>query len=323
MNKTVVALVAGFALGIGASWMFLHHPAEPEGERKAEASAAKPEEKPNPLRIPAAKRDQAGITLANPVPRPVPNDMTAFGRVLDATSLVTLAAEVETARAAVASSEQELQRTGKLHDAGGNASAQALETARASAARDRATLVSAQTRLSLTWGRTVAERLADVTKALENGGALIRIDVLPGETVAAEAREARVTWPGQTTAVVAELLGPSPVADPQALGPGYLALVHEGAAPAGAAVRATLPGSATTASALTVSRIAIVYHQGSAWLYVLGEEDTFERKLVTLGASVGDAVAVLSGVEADEQVAVTGAGQLLAAELQAGGAAEP
>jgi hypothetical protein len=66
-----------------------------------------------------------------------------------------------------------------------------------------------------------------------------------------------------------------------------------------------------------------VYHQGSAWIFVLGEEDTFERKLVTLGRTTGDAVAILTGLEPEEQVAATGAEQLLAAELQAGGTAEP
>jgi hypothetical protein len=71
---------------------------------------------------------------------------------------------------------------------------------------------------------------------------------------------------------------------------------------------------------LVVPRTAVVYHMGSAWIYVLGEEDTFERKIVTLGRTVGDKIVIVTGVEADEQVAATGAGQLLSAELQAGGA---
>ena len=47
--------------------------------------------------------------------------MTAFGRVLDATPLVTLVAELATARAASAASEKEMERAKKLFAAGGNA----------------------------------------------------------------------------------------------------------------------------------------------------------------------------------------------------------
>jgi hypothetical protein len=56
-------------------------------------------------------------------------------------------------------------------------------------------------------------------------------------------------------------------------------------------------------------------------VFVLGEEDTFERKLVGVGHAMDDEnVVITQGLEADEQIVATGAQQLLAAELQAGGA---
>jgi hypothetical protein len=55
---------------------------------------------------------------------------------------------------------------------------------------------------------------------------------------------------------------------------------------------------------------------------VLGEEDTFFRRLVTLARSTPDGVVIAEGLAEDEQVAIAGAQQLLSAELQAGGAAE-
>ena len=197
-------------------------------------------------------------------------------------------------------------------------------TAQAAASRDRAALNSAQARLGATWGRQLAQNAAAISDALAKGGTLVRLDVLPGETVASGAKDARVSLAGQTDrAVAAEIIGPAPTADAQVQGRSYLALVQSASLPTGAALRATLPGAGDATPVLVVPRSAVVYHQGSAWIFVLGEEDTFERKLVTLGQRVGaEGVAILNGAEPDEQVAATGAQQLLAAELQAGGAGE-
>jgi hypothetical protein len=326
MNKTLLGLVVGLALGSGATWLVLHrgeNSAAPKSEAAA-ASAPKPEEKPNPLRLPAAKREQAGITLVKPQAQTLAPEVQAFGRVLDPGSFATVVGELETARAALDASEKELERAKKLFAAGGNASAQAVETAQAAAARDRAALHSAQARLGASWGRQVAENAAAISAALAKGGSLIRIDLLPGESVVAGTKQADVRLAGDATrGFAAELIGPAPLADAQVQGASFLALVRDVSLPAGAALRATLPGAGETSPALVVPRSAVVYHQGSAWIFVLGEEDTFERKLVTVGRSVGEHdVAILAGLEADEQVAATGAQQLLAAELQAGGAGE-
>jgi hypothetical protein len=157
---------------------------------------------------------------------------------------------------------------------------------------------------------------------VDQGAALARIDLLPDEVPAPAPKEATVEVPGRGE-VTARIIGPVLVADTQLQGPGFLVLIPGGRLPAGAYFRGRLPGSGETAHGLTVPRNAVVYHQGSAWVYVFGEEDTFERRLVTLGRAMGrDRVVVATGIEADDQIAVTGAQQLLAAELQAGGAGE-
>lgn len=319
MNKTFLGILIGVLLGAGVTWLVLrpHGGAEPA---KTEA-AAKPAEKENPLHLNPAKRAAAGITLVKPTETTITPETQAFGRVLDATTLVALIAETETARAASAASEKELERVKKLFAAGGNASAQAVELAEANVARDRVAVTSAQARLLTTWGREVARNSEAVAKALADGGALARLDVLPGETVGLASKSARLSLPGGGEAFEAEVLGSAPVADPQVQGASFLVLVSGRTLPAGAVLRATLPGVGEPAKALVVPRGAIVYHQGSAWAFVLGEEDMFERKLVSLGRSGSDdSVVVNQGLEAAEQVVTTGAQQLLAAELQAGGA---
>jgi len=322
MNKTFVGILVGLVLGAGATWLALrpHDGAEPA---KADAPAAKPgEKKDSPLHLPPAKRQAAGITLAKPGETLLAPEVQAFGRVIDPTPFVTLVAEQETARATLAASEKELARVKRLHELGGNASAQALETAQANAGRDRAAAASARVRLLAGWGRKLAAdaNLGTLRDALEKGAALVRLDVLPGETPAPDVKIAHVSLPGADQVFEAEVIGPAPVADPQVQGASFIAIVREHLLPAGAALRATLAGVGEAEKAVLVPRSAVVYHQGSAWIYVLGEEDTFERKIVTLGRSMDDSVAISNGVESGEQVVITGAQQLLSAELQAGGA---
>jgi hypothetical protein len=312
MNKFVLGLLLGALVGGGAMWALRPHTDDKEAPKAAEA--AKPaEEKPNPLRLPAAKREQAGIVLAG-----------GFARVIDVTPFAALLAEIETARGALQASEKEVDRARKLFAAGGNASAQAVEIAEAAVARDRAALTSARARLAATWGREIAQNIATLSAALEQGGSLVRIDLLAGDEAAASLKQARLTVPGTTQTYTADVLGPVPSADPQLQGTGFLALVHERTIPAGTALRAVLAGVGEPADVITIPRSAVVYHQGSAWIYVLDEEDTFERRLVSLGRPFGEGqIILLSGAETDHQIVATGAQQLLSAELQAGGPAEP
>ena len=322
MKKVIVGIIAGLALGASATWFALHHAGEAAPARTEAAAAPAEKPKENPLQLNAAKRAAAGITLAKPVSTTLTPEVTAFGRVLDAAPFVALAAELETAQTSLTASQKAAARARELFAAGANASAQTLEAAEAAAAHDRAALTSARARLIASWGRPLADAadLKTIAAALETGAALVRLDLLPGDVPAAGLKKARVGLPGGGGMVEAEVLGAAPVADPQLQGASFFAFAGSRALPSGAALRATLAGPGETEKALVVPRSAIVYHQGSAWVFVLGEENTFERKLVTLGRTVGEGVAVTSGVDESEQIVTTGAGQLLSAELQAGGA---
>lgn len=323
MNKLAVGIFAGLILGAGATWFALRHPgaAEPAKGEAVAAAGEKPKEKENPLHLNAAKRAAAGIELAKPAATTIVPEVHAFGRVLDPTPLVALLAELETAKSSLVASQRAAERAKELFNAGTNTSAQSAEVAEAAAARDRAAVTSARTRLIVGWGRNLADSDSKkIVAGLESGAALVRLDLLPGDAPAAGLKKASVGLLGGTELIEAEILGAAPIADPQLQGESFLALVVGRPLPSGAALRATLAGIGGVASALVAPRSAVVYHQGSAWVFVLGEEDTFERKLVTLGRSVGEGVVIASGLEAGDQVVTTGAAQLLSAELQAGGA---
>jgi hypothetical protein len=318
MNKTLVCVIVGIVLGATGMWLVNARHAAAEPAKPEPAAAEKPKE--NPLHLPPAKRDAAGVKLAQPEVASIAPEVMAYGRVLDPTTLIVGTTEVATARAALTASQKEADRARKLFAAGGNASAQAVETAEANLGRDRAALAAAQAKLAANWGGAIVDHLDELAAAVQHGSALARLDLLPGDHPAANPARAQITLPGGGEAFAADVLGAAAVADSQVQGPSFLVLLRDHPLAAGTAVRATLPGEGAAAKAVVVPRSAIVYHQGSAWAFVLGEEDTFERKLVTVDRAVGQGVAVTSGLEPSEQVVIAGAQQLLSAELQAGGA---
>ena len=199
MKKFFVGALAGVVVGAAAAWIILSSHGSAEA---AKPDAAKLAEKPkeNPLHLAPDKRKAAGITLAKAAEATLAPEVQAFGRVLDPTGFVALAAEQETARTALAASEKELQRVQKLFAAGGNATAQAVEAAEAAVARDRAALASAHARLLAGWGRELAAKadLRSVTDALEKGRSLVRLDVLAGDSLAANVKTARVALAAPT-----------------------------------------------------------------------------------------------------------------------------
>ncbi len=319
MKKSIVEPLAVIGMAIIAAWCF--SPAK-AAETQNEEPAAKEKAADNPLHLSEAKRAAAGIVLTSPRNLLLAPEVEAFGRVLDPTPYVTLVAEVATARAALAASEKELERAKKLFAGGGNASAQAVEAAEAAAARDRAAVASADIRLIAGWGRELADNvdLTALREMLAKGASFVRIDALMGSAPVSESKTARVSPVGGAQTFDVEVVGPAPVADPQVQGASFLAILRGHTLPAGTSLRATLPGPGEKTSVLTVPQQAVVYYQGSAWVYTLGKNDTFSRELVTLERSVGDDVVIVKGVDADDKVVTVGAGQLLSAELQTGGA---
>ena len=319
MKKTIIGIIFGIALGALAMGLIAQFRAKPAA---AEAAAAEPPA-PNPTKFSAAKRAAAGITLAKPSSAALSPEVKGFGRVLDPTPFLALIAERDSAAATYEGTVKALERVKKLYANDTNVSAQAVEAAEASELRDRAALTSARMRLNSSWGRELANlATAPIVEAIEKGGALVRLDILPGEAPATMPKAATVALLGSDQVYPAEIIGAAPTSDPQMQGTSYIALVREHAMPAGAALRVTVTGAGEAQKSLVIPRSAIVYHQGSPWVYVLGEEDTFFRRLVTLGRSTPEGVVATEGLTEDEQIAVTGAQQLLSAELQAGGAAE-
>jgi hypothetical protein len=314
MKKILPGLLAGLVLGAAATWLSLQH-----------RPADKPEDKGPNLDITTGssaitkKLAATGLVFAAPEIVPLSPEVKGYGRVLDAASLVASGGEIDLARSTADGSAKEFARTKALHDQGENASLQAVEAAEAAMQHDQSQLDAARAKLVGNWGRILAAKpdLPALIHALALGeAALVRIDLSPGEAPAQMPPTARVgLLTGDGTPDEVELLGPAPLADPQAQGVGYLALWRTGAPAPGTALRAVLTAAGDPQKVLILPRSAFVRHEGGVFIYVKTAEGGFERRLATLGSTLPAGVVVTEGVAEKDQVVVTGAQQLLATEL--------
>ena len=310
MKKIIVSLLIGLVIGHAVTWLVLRPKEEP---------AAKAETKPAGPVITVAEKAGVPVTAAAPKAMTLTAEVKGFGHVLDSSSLIAVAGEITVAQAVAGGSEKELARTRTLHDNGENASQQAVDTAEAAALRDRALLDAARARLVVAWGRALIEKpdLPSLVHALAVGeAALVRVDLLSGEAPEKNPAVAQVgPITGNGALQEAEVLGPAPAADAQAQGVSYLALWRGQPLSPGSALRAVVASGSEPKKVLVVPRSALVRHMGGVFVYTKTPEGGYERRPVEVARTLADGVALASGVEAGDQVIVTGAQQLLAAEM--------
>jgi hypothetical protein len=145
--------------------------------------------------------------------------------VLDPTPLTTLLLDIKSAEAALDASAREYERARVLFAQNQNASARALESAKAAMKRDRALLEAARARLLTGWGKPLAERedlpaLVKALTALES--ALVRIDLPPNESLFSPPTDARlISLSDENRSAEADFLSPAPTTDAQMQGKGF------------------------------------------------------------------------------------------------------
>ncbi len=248
-------------------------------------------------------------------------EVKAYGRVLDPTPLLTLAAEVSAAQAASAASSAEYERLRVLHQEDRNASARAVQDAEALARRDRIAVESARARLALSWGNVLAEddHLPELMRsliALES--LLVRVDLPAGEAVAGEPTAVRLSSVVEERWEDAELLSPAPTVDPLVQGRGFLVLAKGGSLRLrpGSSVMAMLALAGAPQGGVVVPRTAVVRAFGAGWVYVQVGDEEFSRRLIALEYPTQDGWFVTSDFTPGDNVVVAGAQMLLSEELK-------
>jgi len=288
-----------------------------------EAPATEVEKHESGLHLSKEQQTAAGLVVAKPEHAEAAAEAKAFGRVLDATPLATLLAEIETADSAAIASAKEWARLKSLGD---NAAARTLETAGAAMKRDRAAAESAHGRLLAGWGKSLAGR-ADLTlltrMLLAQEVVLARADLPAGEKLDGAPVGVRVApVAGETSLHPAELIGPAPNADPQAQGEAFLILLraHPPAPGTALAVRFATGGAAD--KGFLLPRTAVVQHGSGMFVFVQTGDELFERKRVEVGPPQREGAFVKSGVSAEDRIVTTGAQQFLSEEFKAAGGNE-
>jgi hypothetical protein len=274
------------------------------------------------LKLDAATQQRLGVATAPLAAARRSAAVTGFAKVLDASPLATLDADIVTAAAALAASQAEAARTRSLNAADQTVSKHVAETAAAQARGDAIKLSLLRRRLGLEWGPSI-QALSDTRRArliadLAAGrAALVRIDLAGGPPVGPRAT-ADVDL-GAGGMARATILGPARVADPRLQTAGLLALVSGPQAMrlgVGATATATLATSAA-GSGVVVPREALLRTGGQTFAYVRRDAANFERRPVLGAVSDSAGLFVGQGFRPGEQVVVKGAAQLFAAETPA------
>jgi hypothetical protein len=332
----VIVVAAGF--GGGVLWMKQREAASatpPAEHSAAPAPADKEAAGPQVTRdtngnavitLSSKTQKDAGIVLTNPTAFQMSPEQKGYGRVLDPAPLVALVTELASAQAAYTASSSEVARL-KTLEGQGNASARALQTAEAAAARDVVTIQSARERLILSWGNAVAKQkdlpafIHDLT-SLE--AALVRIDLPVGETLKEPPAGARIANLSGVSADAA-LLEKAPAVDPQMQGQGFLFLLKPNTLrlTSGESVVGYLKIPGEPLAGVIIPREAVVRVEGAGWMYVQNAGgEGFTRIEIPLDHPTEAGWFVTKGATANDHVVTTGAQQLLSIELKGQGGGE-
>ena len=332
----VILIAAGFAGGV--LWMkqreaapptAAEHSADAQTPAGKEAGSAQVSRDTNGNAVIAMNgktQKDLGLQVKHPAAFQLSPELKGYGKVLDPAGLAALATELAAAQATYSASSNELARLQTL-EGQGNASARALQTAQAAAQRDRLAIQSVRERLTLSWGKAVADQqdlVAWVRALISLEVALVRVDLPVGDVLKAQPTGARIdTLSGQSAD--AEFLEPAPSVDPQMQGRGFLFLLKPNSLrlTAGEAVvgHVKIPGEPQ--AGVIIPRDAVVRTEAAGWVYVLNSAgEAFTRVQVALDHPLEAGWFVTKGVAAGEYVVVVGAQQLLSFEIKSAGGGE-
>jgi hypothetical protein len=255
----------------------------------------------------------------------------AYGVVLSAQSLLNLRnrvvmaqSQLEKAQATLEISRQEYLRIKSLHDDGRNVSDKALQAAEgvwrideAGSNVARETLDTAINDAKLQWGNFIVRAVLSgaplFDRLMDQREVLIQITVSSGVTIPVAPPVAEIQANG-TDKIKAFLLSPSPNTDPKFQGMSFFYHAPSSGFLPGMTVTAYLPvGSPMKGMVIPAS--AVVWQQGSAWVYVQQTPESFARHELFTDTPITEGWFVSKGFEPGEMVVVTGAQQLLSQEF--------
>jgi multidrug efflux pump subunit AcrA (membrane-fusion protein) len=295
----------------GSFMMKEHFGHEPEEEEHAEA------EKPSALDDEAIERMGLEVT---PLAAASWKERTeGFGRVVDPSPLAALSSERHAAEAAVRASEAEVERSRKLVTSE-NVARKALEQAELTAAADHIKLQAARQRFLLEWGPAIEKDSDTLIEELLSGKTiLIRAEPASAALPDKPPSAAHVTVPGHSEPIAAAVLAPAPLVDAKSQSLAWFLKLEKPAfaLPPGLSLAVDFEEDGKEESGVLIPAKAVLYFQGTAWVFVPGEEKGhFERKPVSLEHPLKGGWFAAEEFKPGDKVVTAGAASLLAEELK-------
>lgn len=242
-----------------------------------------------------------------------------FGVIIGHDTIAQVAADLQTASAAVHQSEAALARGKRLASGPGALGTDAVESATRQVAADQAALELARRKLTATLGQEFPrQRSGAPDKLLDDLASgtvkLARITFPPGVLVSARPRSLRVTTfdssPGVAAWTTSELWDAPQ--DPTLPGRSFFALLSAPEAAEGARLQALAVSAAGGVAGVLIPTAAVVVSDGQAWCYVQKKAGTFERTPIETNRPLADGYFASSGISPGDQVVTSAAGLLLA-----------
>ena len=286
------------------------------------------------ITVDAETQQRSGIETGVLPSTPHPEQLRAYGMVLDVARLTELSnnyasakAQVQTAQAKLAMSKPAFERAQKLFSDTHVVSQAQLQAAEAAFGTDQASLVAADAQVrTLTatayqeWGSVLGKSLVEesptIKALIERQSYLLQITLPPGVILstppAAASMEIGKGARGEITFV-----SPATRIDPkiQGLSFFYEASAETGVLP-GMNVLAFLP-SGKSIEGVAVPGSAVVWWQGRAWVYQRTGKDTFTRVAIATDLPAPDGGYIASDLPKDAEIVVQGAQLLLSEEFRA------
>ena len=286
------------------------------------------------ITLDAETQQRSGIETGVLPSTPHPEQLRAYGMVLDVARLIELSnnyanakAQVQTAQAKLAMSKPAFERAEKLFNETHVVSQAQLQAAEAAFGTDQASLAAAQAQVrTLTatayqeWGSVLGKSLVDespMIKALiERQSFLLQITLPPGVILSSPPVTASIEI-GKAARGEITFVSPATRIDPkiQGLSFFYAAAAETGVLP-GMNVLAFLP-SGKSVEGVGVPASAIVWWQGRAWVYRRTGDETFTRVAIATDLPAPGGGYVANDVTKDAEIVTHGAQLLLSEEFRA------
>lgn len=306
-----IALVA--VIGCGMLGLTACHRTPPAEDAKAPAAEAAGEG----VTLTAEQVGKVGITTAPAKAADYAPATPGYGVVIAHDTVAVAVAELTTAQAAAGQSRAASQRAQRLAGTPGALSADTVEAATRQVAADSAALALAEHRLSSVIGGGLPAGLATgpALQDLASGKVkLLRATFPLGASLPRTPASLRAARLDATTGWTLHPVWSAP-ADANLPGRSFFALLKDSDAGEGERLLVWAPGTGPAQHGVTVPASSLVISGGRYWCYVEGKPGVYVRREVATDRPLGADYFVTQGVAAGDKVVTSGAGLLLAREL--------